>query len=272
MAQALRRRHRSYNQLLVLCLALLGAYALPAGLNRLVAMACFTLMPLVLLRGIGHGSPALPLRPWARRGYRVLGLLSLLAFLFWSSTPLGLRHSGLPVLVLWTLFVGWSSVRLVKGLAREPLVNGPVLQGAMAGYLLLGLTAGLLFGALETLHPGSFTSVHHAGGQLVAPWSERLGHDPLVYQVDMVRFHYFALVTLTTTGYGDILPVTPQAQMASTVLALVGTVYVAVVMALLISRLTVQETAEAETGSAPGDRVDGVPAGDGGRDAEGPKD
>ena len=254
----------------MLCLVLIGAYALPAGWNRLVAMACFTLMPLVLLRGIGHGSPTLPLQPWARRGYRVLGLLSLLAFLFWTFTPLGLRHSGLPVLVLWTLFVGWSSVRLVKGLAREPLVNGPVLQGAMAGYLLLGLTAGLLFGALETLHPGSFTSVHHAGGQLVAPWAERLGHDPLVYQVDMVRFHYFALVTLTTTGYGDILPVTPQAQMASMALALVGTVYVAVVMALLISRLTVQETAEA--GPAPAGRGDGIHAGDGRRDGEGPRD
>lgn len=241
----------------MLCLVLVGAYGLPPNWNRMVAVACFTLLPLVLLRGIGQASPDLPFPRWARRAYWLLGLLSLVAFLFWHFTPVGLTSSGLPVLVIWTLFVGWSSVRLVKALAREPVVHGPVLQGAMAGYLLLGLTAGLLFSALETVHPGSFTSVHHAGGQLVVPRTSVFSPEGPVQQLDMIRFHYFALVTLTTTGYGDILPVTPQAQMASVVLALVGTVYVAVVMALLISRLTVQETAEADGGPAPGGSGDG---------------
>ncbi|WP_411868224.1 potassium channel family protein [Vulcanococcus limneticus] len=246
----------------MLCLVLVGAYALPPVWNRMVAVSCFALLPLVLLRGIGQASPDLPFRRWVRLGYWLLGLLSLVAFLFWHFTPVGLKSSGLPVLVLWTLFVGWSSVRLVKALAREPVVHGPVLQGAMAGYLLLGLTAGLLFSALETLHPGSFTSVHHAGGQLLVPRTSAFSPGVPVQQLDMIRFHYFALVTLTTTGYGDILPVTPQAQMASVVLALVGTTYVAVVMALLISRLTVQESVGGPGGSA----------GDGRRDGEGPRD
>ncbi len=232
---------------------LIVAYALPQGWNRVGAMPCFTLLPLVLLRGLGQASPGLPFSPWSRRSFRLLGLLSLAAFLFWHFTPVGLTGSGLPVLVLWTLFVGWSCVRLVKGLAREPVVNGSVLQGAMAGYLLLGLTAGLLFGALETVHPGSFTSVQQEGGQLLLPRASLLSPEMPVRQLDPVRFHYFALVTLTTTGYGDILPVTPQAQMACAALALVGTGYVAVVMALLISRLTATTSAGGDGGAGPPD-------------------
>jgi len=41
-------------------------------------------------------------------------------------------------------------------LAQEPEVSEKVLMGALAGYLLVGLTAGLLFSAVETVVPGSF--------------------------------------------------------------------------------------------------------------------
>ncbi|MCX5939845.1 MAG: ion channel [Cyanobium sp. LacPavin_0818_WC50_MAG_67_9] len=43
-------------------------------------------------------------------------------------------------------------------------------------------------------------------------------------------------------GYGDVTPQTPQAQMVSVAIATAGTFYVAAVMGVLISRLTVQES------------------------------
>ena len=57
-----------------------------------------------------------------------------------------------------------------------------------------------------------------------------------------MRLNYFAFVSLTTMGYGDVTPQTPQAQMVSVAIATAGTFYVAAVMGVLISRLTVQES------------------------------
>jgi hypothetical protein len=51
-----------------------------------------------------------------------------------------------------------------------------------------------------------------------------------------VRLNYFAFVCLTTVGFGDIVPVTRQAQMFSVAVSLIGTTYLALVMGVLISR------------------------------------
>jgi len=173
--------------------------------------------------------------------YRLLGLAALLAQWFWYFTPVINRDSGLPLLALMTLFVAWSLLRLVGYLAEERRVNGQVLMGAMAGYLLLGLTAGLLLTVLETVQPGSFSSSHQALGRVLP--------DPLagqtdlqrVWELDFVRLNYFAFATITTVGYGDVLPTTPLAQMISIGFGMIGPFYLALVMGLLISRYTMQD-------------------------------
>ena len=58
---------------------------------------------------------------------------------------------------------------------------------------------------------------------------------------EIVELNYFAFVTLTTTGYGDIHPVTPQTQMLCVMVAISGTVYLAMVMGVLISRYTARD-------------------------------
>ena len=55
-----------------------------------------------------------------------------------------------------------------------------------------------------------------------------------------MNIHYFAFVTLTTVGYGDIIPALPPAQMSTVGLSIVGQLYLAIVMGLLISRYTLQ--------------------------------
>jgi hypothetical protein len=139
-------------------------------------------------------------------------------------------------------------VRLVRGLAQERVVTAQVLMGAGAGYLLIGLTAGLLFSALETISPGSFSSVREVPGDVLLSRHALSGESTLVWELNFVRINYFAFVSLTTTGFGDILPATPPAQMASVAVAVTGTLYLAVVMGLLISRYTVQESEEENQG------------------------
>ena len=236
---ALRRRQVCYVRLLLLCLLLMAALALPNGWSRVSAIG-YNLMPLVMLRGLSDPIGSGRFDGWERRLYRLLGLASLASGLGWYLTPVEMRSTGVAMLVIWTLFVGWSTLRLVAGLGSERRVNGRVLMGAVAGYLLIGLTAGLLFSALETIHSGSFNHVHGpAGGVVLSGVFAGHGASPPVWHLNFVRLNYFAFVTLTTLGFGDVYPVTSQAQMATVSVAVVGTIYLAVVMGLLIGRYTV---------------------------------
>jgi hypothetical protein len=229
------RRHRCYTQLLAICLAVMVTFVLPKGLNWL-AMVGYNLLPLVIIRGLGEPFGRMPFGRLPHRLFRLLGIGAFLSSLVWTLTPVLLRGTGVPMLVLWAAFIGWSSLRLVRGLAQEPEVSEKVLMGALAGYLLVGLTAGLLFSALETVVPGSFTSAGSSGGTAIslAPGAEDVFS--WVWKINFVRLNYFAFVCLTTVGFGDIVPVTRQAQMFSVAVSLIGTTYLALVMGVLISR------------------------------------
>jgi hypothetical protein len=71
--------------------------------------------------------------------------------------------------------------------------------------------------------------------------------------LDLSRIYYFAFVSLTTVGYGDIVPTTPTAQMASVALSIAGPLYLAVVMGLLISRYTIQGDNQQDQNPTDGD-------------------
>jgi len=51
-------------------------------------------------------------------------------------------------------------------------------------------------------------------------------------------FQYFSTITLTTVGYGDIVPVTPAARLVTGLEAIVGQLYLAVVIAILVGRVS----------------------------------
>ncbi|MCX5931921.1 MAG: potassium channel family protein [Cyanobacteria bacterium] len=219
----LRRRHRFYMHLLLVTLFVLMCLALPSNLPSLAGAgySLAILLMMVELEGtIRHGGKANP----RDLPYRLLGVLCLLAQWFWYLTPLSQRQSGWPLLVLTTLFVGWSVGRLVAFLAEERTVNGPVLMGAISGYLLLGLTAGLLFTGLETIQPGSFTSVHDPGMPLF-PSGPIADVTPLRQVLNFSRMNYFGFVCLTTVGFGDVLPMTPPAQISTVAFSVIGPIY-----------------------------------------------
>lgn len=229
-------RGRFYALLLVVCLAVLVCFAQPAPWSRLTSIG-YLLLGLVLIWGLGRqaqvpsGSP-----DGSGRGYACLGVTAIGFWLLWTLTPTELRSTGIPVVALWTVFSGWNAIRLISLLSREKRVSSAVHQGALAGYLMLGIFAGLLLCALETIEPGSFqgTGISASLQDAATP----------VWGVNFVKLNYFAFVSLTTMGYGDVVPSSSPAQMVSVVIAIAGTFYVAAVMGLLISRLTVQESRE----------------------------
>jgi voltage-gated potassium channel len=241
MTRAARQHH--YRLLLVSCVALLGIFTLPDPWNRLASPG-YLALGVVVLRALGSGGDRSRHSTLHKRLYQATGIATLAVGGLWLLTPLELRGTGVPVVVLWTLFSVWSAQRLIRQLGEERSVDQAVLGGALAGYLMLGLSGGFLSAAVETVAPGSFTGVDlsQAGPDVLEP----------VWRLDFVKLNYFAFVSLTTTGYGDILPITPAAQMVSIALAVAGNSYLAIVLGVLIGRFGVRDSQD------PGNPDDGT--------------
>ena len=88
--------------------------------------------------------------------------------------------------------------------------------GAIVLYLLLGVTWALIYAVVDLFAPQSFS-----------------GH--LEADAGTTDFVYFSFVTLTTVGYGDIVPVSRIVRSLSMLEALVGQLYPAIIIARLIS-------------------------------------
>ncbi|QEY32691.1 two pore domain potassium channel family protein [Synechococcus sp. RSCCF101] len=225
--------HRLYGWLMLASLLTLIAFALPPPLDRIDKVG-FTVVVLLQIQLLGGMSP----RQSRNRSFRLLGWLSAVSLWLWLLTPVDLRGSGIPVLVIWILFQAYAYWRLITRLGQEPKVTASVLLGAISGYVLLGLTASLLMCVIESINPGSFSGL--PASPLADPRPEATSLT--VTQVNFVHLAYFAFVTMTTLGYGDVLPVTPVAQIAVILFSILGPVYLAVMLGLLIGRYLQQES------------------------------
>lgn len=79
------------------------------------------------------------------------------------------------------------------------------------------------------VQPGSFDL-----GEVPVQTTASGAKDPAPHFADMDPMIYYSLVTLSTLGYGDIVAVTRAARSFSALEAVVGQLYIAVVVARLI--------------------------------------
>jgi voltage-gated potassium channel Kch len=130
----------------------------------------------------------------------------------------------------WLL--GWESllslvavIAFVSFTMRYAYKEGPVtsqrIQAAVAAYLLITIAFALGYILISFLIPGAFRLLDNA------PKIE----DPRFGYI----FHYFSISTITTLGYGDIVPVHPFSQTLAAIEALVGQLYPAILLARLVS-------------------------------------
>ena len=184
----------------------------------------YTLVALLLTQ-VMVGSSNAP--NWSDALYRGLGLMAVVTMWLWLLTPLELIYSGMPLALSWSLLVGWSVIRLVTRFANTRRVTEALLMGATAGYLHIGLAAGLVMSALETIQPGSFQPLAMANvGDMSVLANARI----------FSALNYYAFVCLTTVGFGDISPMLPLSRMVSVATSVAGPLYLAAVMGVLIGR------------------------------------
>lgn len=121
------------------------------------------------------------------------------------------------------VFLGWILVVVMREVFRSAVSERNAILGALAGFLLILMTFTRLHSLVEALSPGAY-------GAGIGPASER------TVAADVATFQYFSTVTLTTVGFGDIVPVSLGARLATGLEAIVGQFYVAVVIATLVGR------------------------------------
>ena len=223
LVQRLLRRDETQLKLLLLCtlIATVG-FAFP----RLVwaTYIGYTLIALLLTQ-VMVGSSKAP--NWSDALYRGLGLMAVVTMWLWLLTPLELIYSGMPLALSWSVLVGWSVIRLVTRFANTRRVTEALLMGATAGYLHIGLAAGLVMSALETIQPGSFQPLEMAN----------VGDTSVLANARIFSaLNYYAFVCLTTVGFGDISPMLPLSRMVSVATSVAGPLYLAAVMGVLIGR------------------------------------
>lgn len=93
----------------------------------------------------------------------------------------------------------------------------------MCAYLFIGLGIGMVFTIMESLEPHSFVA---STGGLPAELADPARRPPALT--------YFSFVTLTTAGYGDIVPATPLTRILAALEAVLGQFYLAVLVAGLV--------------------------------------
>ena len=121
--------------------------------------------------------------------------------------------------VMLIAFFGLSVVGLFSFLKGARSVLNAHLYTAVSIYLLLGLVWFALYSAIEVFFPGSI--LHSSSTAMAKRPSELL---------------YFSLVTLTTIGYGDVVPLYPEVRILAAVEGITGVLYVAITVALLVSK------------------------------------
>lgn len=113
-------------------------------------------------------------------------------------------------------FLIFVTAVLVTSILSNPSVTSDTLAGAVAAYLLIGITFGLAYLLINGLVPGSFRDT-------VDPAKRFMPAD----------FTFFSFVTLTTVGYGDIVPWSSHARSIAIVESVLGIMY----PVLLVGRL-----------------------------------
>ena len=152
----------------------------------------------------------------AFRGGIALVVVNLLTSVGWF--PLGSGTADLLSKASGLAFLVLVGVVAAIQVFRRDRVDLNKVVGALCIYLLIGAIWAILFQLLDDVSPGSFSGLDGYEGHALS-W----------------RFIYFSFVTLTTLGYGDVLPLTIYAETLVFLEAVLGQFYLAVLLAGLIS-------------------------------------
>ncbi len=202
-----------YNRFLFLLFWLLVSIALPE--RRVIATSTILILFLVAML-----STVRQIRPgrWWLKYYTALVLLNIVL--------LGLQMVGLLNIPTWShghsviasilfIVICVPTLLLQHEFFSTQKVTADTLKGGIAIYVLMGVAWAMVYTILLDFDPNSFDGVQ-----------------PSQFRADLLHFSF---VTLTTLGYGNILPAVAPARIASDLEAIAGVMYPAILISRLVS-------------------------------------
>ena len=118
------------------------------------------------------------------------------------------------------VLIAFVVANLLRFVLRAPSVNVEVLCASISAYLMLGLMWTMAYWLVDQLTPGGAFSFNTNTG---------------TRSMNGFTGFYFSFITLSTVGYGDITPVSRIARWLAAMEAMTGLLYVAVLIARLVS-------------------------------------
>jgi len=112
-----------------------------------------------------------------------------------------------------TILYFYIVILLTKCLLAIRVVTADLIYCAISIYLLIGVGWAGVYTIVEGISPGSFSGTPESGDLL-----------------------YFSFVTLTTVGYGDVLPLSTLGKRLAILEAAMGSIYMAVIVAMIVGR------------------------------------
>ena len=116
------------------------------------------------------------------------------------------------------LFNGIVTIALLRYVLDRQVINTDKVFGAVSAYVLIAITFACIFCMLQYIEVHAFhiAQVNDPDGKLT--WSDSM---------------YFSFTVLTSTGFGEITPITPMARSLIVIEQVLGVMYVAFLVARL---------------------------------------
>ena len=118
-------------------------------------------------------------------------------------------------LISLILFFSFCAFKLWVFLYKQNEFNTNTILGAIAGYMYIGFICAMVLSFIELTIPDSFKDNHI--------WGE----------FDMI---YLSFVTITTLGYGDVVPIHPVSRSFCILFAICGQTYLTVIVAIIVGQ------------------------------------
>jgi len=151
----------------------------------------------------------------------VMGGLSVVLTIIPHIIPI---HDELTVLsgIVGTILMSVCAVIGIFGVGRNVFTakeaSGDKIVASICVYLLIGMLFAMFYDILGNLYPSSF-NLSDRTAMLAESFSD---------------YVYFSFITLTTTGFGDMVPVAPIARILAVLEGIIGPLYLAITVARLV--------------------------------------
>ncbi|MEM9265115.1 MAG: potassium channel family protein [Cyanobacteria bacterium P01_F01_bin.13] len=206
-----KHNHPKYRQLLFVLVALfMVSPFLRDGIGNIFSISLLLYTILVII-----SSFSLP-----RKLLAIYSAIAIIAFSLEVMSSLGWvnylnKPFSLISQVIFAIYLAGAAYWIGRDIFTAPKVTIDTVRGGISVYMLIGFVWALLYGIVNTLDANAFSQ-------------------PLIRPGSYLRTIHFSFTTLTTLGYGDIVPLSEVAQVLTNLEAIVGQMYSSVLIAILI--------------------------------------